>query len=167
MQMSRTNKWAGLGYILCLPVLFGALCFCTNSSNGTEEHFYGIANDGAIEELVVETPDTDEQPVPFNLLEDKPQFNGQGANEFAKWVSENLVYPESAKSAGIQGRVMVSFIVNAKGKVTDVKVLKGADESLDAEALRVVSQSPDWTPGKKDGKNVPVTYTFPVIFTMK
>ena len=163
MQSKKSNKWARLGYLLCFPVLLGAMCFCTNNGGNNDQE------ESLDDETVVssETSAADEQPVPFNLLEDQPQFNGQGANEFAKWVDERLVYPESAKSAGIQGRVMVSFVVNADGKVTDVKVLKGADETLDAEAVRVVSQSPDWTPGKQDGKPVPVTFTFPVNFVLR
>ena len=163
MQSKKSNKWARLGYLLCFPVLLGAMCFCTNNGGNNDQE------ESLDDETVVssETSAADEQPVPFSLLEDQPQFNGQGANEFAKWVDERLVYPESAKSAGIQGRVMVSFVVNADGKVTDVKVLKGADETLDAEAVRVVSQSPDWTPGKQDGKPVPVTFMFPVNFVLR
>lgn len=156
MQTTKTNKWARLGYLFCAPVLLCAMCFCTNNGGGNDP-----------EAVQDEAATIEEEPVPFSLLEEKPLFNGQSEGEFAKWVNERLVYPESAKSAGIQGKVMVSFTVNAKGKVTDVKVFKGADESLDAEAVRVVSQSPDWTPGKIDGKNVSVTYTFPVIFTLK
>ena len=66
--------------------------------------------------------------------------------------------------AGIAGRVSLSFIVGTDGKVRDVKVLRGAHEKLDAEALRVLKMSPDWTPGLKDGKPVPVSFIFPVNF---
>ena len=66
--------------------------------------------------------------------------------------------------AGIAGRVSLSFIVGTDGKVRDVKVLRGAHEKLDAEALRVLKMSPDWTPGTKDGKPVPVSFIFPVNF---
>ncbi len=156
MQTTKTNKWARLGYLLCAPVLLGAMCFCTNNGGGND-----------LEASLDEVAAIEEEPVPFSLLEETPLFNGQSEGEFAKWVDGRLVYPESAKSAGIQGKVLVSFTVNSNGKVTDVKVIKGADDSLDAEAVRVVSQSPDWTPGRIDGKNVSVTYTFPVIFSLK
>ena len=159
MQMSRTNKWAGLGYILCLPMLFGALCFCTNQPDEKE--------DDSLHTSEIETKANEVQAVPFQDLEETPLFNGQGANEFSKWVSERLVYPESAKSAGIQGRVLVSFTISAEGKVTDVNLIKGIDEALDAEAIRVVSQSPDWTPGKQNGHPVPVLFAFPIIFTIE
>jgi protein TonB len=62
--------------------------------------------------------------------------------------------------------VTLSFVVSETGKVSDVKVLRGVHEDLDKEAVRAVSSSPDWTPGEKDGKKVPVTYTFPVIFKL-
>ena len=94
----------------------------------------------------------------------KPTFNGGDANEFAKWVYSQLKYPEECMNAGITGRVSLSFIVGTDGKVRDVKVLRGAHEKLDAEAMRVLNMSPDWTPGTKDGKPVPVSFTFPVNF---
>ena len=78
----------------------------------------------------------------------------------------HLEYPAEARAAGKQGRVMVKFTVNEDGKVSDVSVLRGIDPALDAEAVRVVNSSPHWKPGEKDGKKVPVTYTFPVIFQL-
>ena len=109
---------------------------------------------------------TDERSdvVPFQFAGTKPGFNGGDANEFSKWVAENLVYPENCKKEGIGGRVTLSFTITATGKLIDVKVLRGANEELDKEAVRVVSSSPDWTPGAVDGKPVAVSYTFPVIF---
>ncbi len=95
----------------------------------------------------------------------KPTFNGGDASEFAKWVNMNLIYPESAGNAGHAGRVTVSFTINEKGELVDAMVLRGTRISdLDNEALRVIQSSPQWTPGMKDGKPVPVTFTFPVIF---
>ena len=105
--------------------------------------------------------------IPFQLVEDKPSFQGGDANEFSRWVNTNLIYPEEAKDKDIQGRVTLSFTVGKDGKVTDVHVLRGVDPILDNEAKRVVELSPDWEPGKVDGKAVPVTYTFPVIFKLK
>jgi protein TonB len=77
-----------------------------------------------------------------------------------------LVYPAEAKENGMQGRVVLQFVIEKDGSVADVKVLRGAHPSLDAEAVRVVSLSPKWTPGKMNGKAVRVTYTFPVIFML-
>ncbi|MBQ9477056.1 MAG: energy transducer TonB [Bacteroidales bacterium] len=116
----------------------------------------------AVEEEVVE-----EEAIPFQLVEDKPKFNGGDANEFSKWVNQRLVYPDIAKENGVQGRVMLQFTVNADGSVSNVKVLRGVDEALDKEAVRVVSSSPKWTPGKQRDRAVKVTYTFPVIFQLR
>ena len=107
------------------------------------------------------------ESVPFQLLEDKPTFNGGDANEFSKWVNANLKYPEAAKASGAQGRVTLQFTVGKDGIVGNVKILRGASEELDAEALRVISNSPKWEPGRIDGKPVPVTFTFPVVFKLK
>ena len=83
-------------------------------------------------------------------------------------MNERLVYPKEAKDKKIEGRLVLSFVITEKGKMTDVRVLRGADPLLDAEAVRVVSSSPAWVPGKnKDGEYVPVTYTFPVIFKLR
>lgn len=102
--------------------------------------------------------------IPFQMVEVKPTFQGGDANTFSRWVNENLVYPQEAQDKNIQGRVTLSFTVSETGTVTDVKVLRGVDPLLDEEALRVVRQSPKWTPGQSEGKAVPVTFTFPVIF---
>lgn len=115
-----------------------------------------------VEEEVVE-----EEAIPFQLVEQKPSFNGGDANEFSKWVNQRLVYPEIAKENGVQGRVMLQFTVNADGSVSNVKVLRGVDASLDKEAVRVVSSSPKWKPGRQRDRAVKVTYTFPVIFQLR
>ncbi len=116
----------------------------------------------SVEEEVVE-----EEAIPFMLVEEKPSFMGGDANAFSKWVNERLVYPEIAKENGVQGRVTLQFTVNADGTVSNVKVLRGVDPSLDKEAVRVVSMSPKWTPGKQRDRAVKVTYTFPVIFQLR
>ena len=103
--------------------------------------------------------------VPFQQVDQKPGFNGGDANEFSKWIGQNLKYPEKCRQSKVEGRVTLQFTVTETGKVTDVKVLRSVNEDLDKEAVRVVSQSPDWTPGRdKNGEAVSVTYVFPVIF---
>ena len=86
-----------------------------------------------VKEEVVE-----EEAIPFQLVEEKPSFNGGDANEFSKWVNSKLQYPEIAKENGVQGRVTLQFTVNPDGSVSNVKVLRGVDSSLDKEAVRVV-----------------------------
>ena len=115
-----------------------------------------------VEEEVVE-----EEAIPFQLVEEKPSFQGGDANQFSKWVNSRLEYPEIAKENGVQGRVTLQFTVEKDGTVTKVKVLRGVDPSLDKEAVRVVSMSPKWKPGKQRDRAVPVTYTFPVIFQLR
>lgn len=162
MQTTESNKLARLGYVFCIPVLFAALCLCTNQAavtDGDGEESQVSATKGA------ETSDI--QKVPFDILDEKPLFNGQEAQQFIKWVTDRIEYPESAKSAGIEGRVMISFTISSEGKVSDVKVIGSADSALDAEAVRVVAQSPDWTPAKKEGQAVPVSMAFPVIFHLQ
>ena len=115
----------------------------------------------------VKEEEVEEEAIPFQLVEEKPSFNGGDANEFSKWVNSKLVYPEIAKENGVSGRVTLQFTVEANGRVTNVKVLRGVDESLDKEAVRVVSSSPKWKPGKQRDRAVKVTYTFPVIFQLR
>ena len=116
---------------------------------------------------VVEEEGVEEEAIPFQLVEEKPSFQGGDANQFSKWVNSRLVYPEIAKENGVQGRVTLQFTVEKDGTVTKVKVLRGVDPSLDKEAVRVVSMSPKWKPGKQRDRAVPVTYTFPVIFQLR
>ena len=106
------------------------------------------------------------EDIPFAIVEEKPKFMGGDEIEFTRWVFQHISYPDIAKENRIQGRVMVSFKVTAEGKVTDVKVLRGVDPSLDKEAVRVISMSPQWTPGRQRNKNVPVRFTFPVTFKL-
>jgi len=126
-----------------------------------------IANEFAAEAQTAAKELTKSDVVPFQMVEEKPQFNGGDANKFSKWVSKNINYPEVAKENGTEGRVVLNFVVDAEGNVQDVTVLKGVDEALDAEAVRVVSSSPAWTPGKQNGTPTKVSYTFPVVFSLR
>jgi protein TonB len=118
-----------------------------------------------VEEVAEEV--IEEEAIPFQLVETKPSFQGGDANTFRNWVNSRLEYPEIAKENGIQGRVMLQFTVGSDGKVSNVVVVRGVDPVLDKEAVRVVSMSPKWTPGKQRDRAVKVTYTFPVIFELR
>lgn len=109
----------------------------------------------------------EEEAIPFALVEEKPKFQGGDANTFSKWVNSKLVYPEIAKENGVQGRVTLQFTVNTDGSVSNVQVLRGVDSSLDKEAVRIVSSSPKWEPGRQRDRPVKVTYNFPVIFQLR
>ena len=111
--------------------------------------------------------DVEDDPIPFVTVEQKPTFNGGDANGFAKWVNSKLVYPEIAKDNGIEGRVTLQFTIGKDGRLVDVKVLSAPDESLAQEAVRVVSSSPKWEPGRQRDRAVKVSYTFPVIYRLR
>ena len=112
--------------------------------------------------------EVDEETIYFiGTVEEKPTFNGGDANEFSKWVNSRLVYPEIAKENGIEGRVTLQFTISKEGRLEDVKVLSAPDPSLADEAVRVVSSSPKWKPGKQRDRAVKVSYTFPVIYRLR
>jgi protein TonB len=114
----------------------------------------------AVEEVV------EEEEIPFILVQQKPAFEGGDAAAFTKWVNSQIVYPQAAQAAGTEGRVVLKFKVGKDGTVQNVKVIKSVDPELDAEAVRVVSSSPAWTPGQQNGEPVAVSYTFPVIYKL-
>ena len=136
-----------------------------NIINTEDDSSLGVEIQDYVEEVQEEV--VEEETIPFQLVEEKPKFQGGDANDFTKWVNQRLVYPDVAKENGVQGRVMLQFTVNTDGSVSNVKVLRGVDPSLDKEAVRVVSMSPKWTPGKQRDRKVKVTYTFPVIFQLR
>ncbi|MFA6676477.1 MAG: energy transducer TonB [Bacteroidales bacterium] len=111
--------------------------------------------------------EVEEAPIPFALVEEKPSFMGGDANTFSKWVAQHIVYPEIAKENGVAGRVTLQFTIMPDGTLTNVKILRGVDASLDKEAVRVVSSSPKWKPGKQRDRAVKVIYNFPVIFQLR
>jgi protein TonB len=103
----------------------------------------------------------------FAVIEDKPMFNGKPAEEgFREYVFANTKYPPVAAENGVTGKVIVEFTIDKDGSVTNVKILRPVDPSLDAEALRVIKASPKWTPGRQLGKPVKVKYQFPVNFRL-
>lgn len=99
----------------------------------------------------------------YNTVEEMPEFPG-GQNALMRWLADNLKYPMEAAEAGIQGRVVVKFVIDKNGNVTNPTVARSVCDALDAEALRIVRSMPKWTPGKQDGKCVAVEYSLPVVF---
>ena len=151
-----------------IPVLSDQIDIVDDDIQLDDDLFMNLEdNNQAIEIQDYREAEVEEEAIPFQLVEQKPSFNGGDANEFSKWVNSRLVYPEIAKENGVQGRVTLQFTVEADGRVTNVRVLRGVDESLDKEAVRVVSSSPKWKPGKQRDRAVKVTYTFPVIFQLR
>lgn len=102
----------------------------------------------------------------FDVVEQMPQFPGGDAALF-EYLSTHIKYPTIAEENGVQGRVIVTFVVERDGSITDVKVVKAVDPSLDKEASRVVAGMPKWIPGKQNGSAVRVKYTVPVTFRLQ
>lgn len=101
----------------------------------------------------------------FDVVEKMPEYPG-GIEAFMKFLTENIHYPEAASKAGIQGRVLVNFIVEKDGKISNIHVIQKVNDYLDAEAVRVVGAMPKWTPGMQEGKAVRVKYTVPITFRL-
>lgn len=155
-----------------IPVLSDQIDIVDDEIELEDDMFMNLEDDSSLgveimDYVEVEEEVVEEEAIPFQLVEEKPSFQGGDANQFSKWVNSRLVYPEIAKENGVQGRVTLQFTVEKDGSVTKVRVLRGVDPSLDKEAVRVVSMSPKWKPGKQRDRAVPVTYTFPVIFQLR
>ena len=116
----------------------------------------------------VEVEETEEPQgkVIFQVVEEMPEFPG-GMGEAMKFLAKNIKYPVSAQQAKIEGRVIVQFVVERDGSISDVHTLRGVNPDLDAEAIRVVSLMPKWKPGKQRGKAVAVKYTMPIMFRLQ
>lgn len=119
----------------------------------------------AVEIVEIEEEEEEEEAQVFFIVENMPEFPG-GDLELRKHISQNVSYPEIAKENGIQGRVFVQFVVNQKGKVEQVKVVRGVDPALDKEAIRVITNLPSWKPGSQRGKPVRVSFTVPINFQL-
>ena len=112
-----------------------------------------------------ESSSTDSDKV-YDVVEHMPQFPG-GPSAMFKFLADNIHYPEDAEKKGAQGRVIIAFIVECDGSVSNPKVTTSAEEHLDKEALRLVRAMPKWTPGTQDGHPVRVKYTVPVTFRLQ
>ena len=113
----------------------------------------------------VKQKEVKDEPI-FQVVEEMPEFPG-GLAEAMKFLAKNINYPVAAQQAKIEGRVIVQFVVEKDGSVSDVKVMRGVNSELDAEAIRVVSMMPKWIPGKQRGKAVAVKYTMPIMFRLQ
>jgi protein TonB len=102
----------------------------------------------------------------FFSVEESPEYPG-GMAQIGKFISRNLKYPPIARDNGVKGRVVVSFVVEPSGEITDVKVIRGIGSGCDEEAIRVVRMMPKWKPGKQNGKAVRVQYNLPITFTLQ
>ena len=111
-------------------------------------------------------PPKEEETKVFDVVEQMPSFPG-GPSALMQYLSSNIKYPVVAEENGVQGRVVCTFVVERDGSITDVRVVKSVDPSLDKEAVRVVKSMPKWIPGKQNGSAVRVKYTVPVTFKLQ
>jgi protein TonB len=113
------------------------------------------------DQAITESAPTEEKI--FDVVSQQPEFPG-GTAALYEFLAKNILYPPSAREAGIQGKVIVGFVVNKDGHLTDIQVLRSLDPSLDEEALRVVKKIPAWSPGKQGSQAVRVRMTLPIVF---
>jgi TonB family protein len=162
--MMNKKQTSSLGLAKCalfLPLVAALLLF--NS--------FDLAGSGDTPQLPeevsepVSTTSQQEKPVIFTHVESMPVFPG-GDAALIKYLLDNLLYPKTAVEKGIQGRVILRFVVKTDGTIDDVQVSKSLDPACDEEAVRAVKAMPKWTPGKQKGEAVAVFYTLPVIFKL-
>ncbi len=132
----------------------------------------GNSDNGEVLKVTQRVADEPVKPKPevenkvFDVVEQMPSFPG-GPSALMQYLSDNIKYPVVAQENGVQGRVVVSFVVERDGSITDVRVVRSVDPSLDREATRVVSAMPNWIPGKQNGSAVRVKYNVPVSFKLQ
>ena len=159
INKKKTNRWMRLAYVICIPAIIGAMCCCSQRKGNNSQTGTPAATEAAAETVA---------PVSYSEIFEKPTFNGGDANSFAQWVYGQIKYPQQCINEQIQGRVVLQFTINATGQVCDVNVLRGVNPAIDEEAVRAVKESPIWTPGKtEDGKVVPVSFVFPIVFALR
>ena len=118
------------------------------------------------EKVVDEVPPAVEETKVFDVVEQMPQYKG-GDQALMDYLNKSIKYPVIAEENGIQGRVVCTFVVERDGSITDVKVVRSVDPSLDKEAVRVLKAMPKWIPGKQNGSAVRVKFTLPVTFKLQ
>lgn len=170
MLKPTTAGWMRWSYLALIPVLATFMFACNPKK--TAETPVPAEESEALESLPAKAIKLSAEEltdaVPFAMVGVKPSFNGGSANEFSQWVNSQLKYPQTAINDNVQGRIIMSFTVDTDGSVKDVKVLRGIRQDLDEMALKVVTASPKWEPGRNaEGEAVPVTMVFPVIFQLR
>ena len=174
MNRHSTNPWARLRVLLMLPaVAFAAVVAsaCKQDASDTENLKAQNYESAELATVLVDTingvigSNITPEDLVFMVVEDQPEFPG-GTEAMLKFFQDNMVYPESCKEAGIQGRVIATFVVEKDGSVTDIEIAKSVHPDLDAEAIRVIKAMPAWKPGKQRGELVRVKFAVPVNFKL-
>jgi len=160
MMLHKETKRSHLVKLLALlPIVGTALAL--NAETVTDYQY-----DTPQKKQIIKENKQNAQSKPFDVVEQMPQFPG-GIKELMTFLSQNVRYPEAAHKAGQQGRVIVNFVVEKDGSITEACVVKSVSPELDAEALRVISSMPNWIPGMQNGEAVRVKYTVPITFRLQ
>ena len=174
MNKKRTSTAGRIRYVLFVPLAVALLLASNISCVSTEKEQEQAVSPVSEKQVVPSVPEEQAAPsrtadIPeelFQVVEEMPEFPG-GMQECMKFLGKNIKYPPQAKENGIQGRVIVTFVIMKDGSITNANVVRGVDPLLDKEALRVVNLMPKWKPGKQRGKAVNVKYTIPVMFRLQ
>lgn len=157
MNKNRTSLGKATKYLLLAPVVFVLLL--GNAVQASPD----------IADMITIPFVNDGQQVPqkkgdvYVTVDKMPEFPG-GLNAQQRFIGENLKYPVEAQEKGVEGRVIVRYVIRSTGDITDIEVIRGVYPSLDEEVVRIVKAMPKWIPGKQNGKAVDVYYTLPLIF---
>lgn len=177
MNKQKSKSIGQLKYLLFIPVAALLAAACAGNSepktaivmdkDGTREVVIDEQTVEQMEEMAAKQDKVAKgNSEVYDMVEQAPQFPG-GPQALMKWIGENVRYPVAAQEAGVQGRVICQFVIQADGTVGETKILRGVSPELDAEALRIVKAMPAWTPGMQDGQAVNVRYTLPVTFRLQ
>ena len=177
MLKEKSNPWARVKYLYVLPLAALAVsafarpevsAVADELSSAKVNDLVASMKTNQLETASVAVKDTltPDEPV-FEVVEQMPEFPDGGMAGLMEYFKKNLRYPEEAKKAGTQGRVVVQFLINKNGAISDASVLRSVDRLLDAEAVRLVRSMPKWKPGMQKGKAVTVKYTVPVLFKLE
>ena len=172
MIKKKSNPWARAKYLYMLPVAAICMIACTQSPKSADKAEEATSveqpktEEAEVKYTPVEVEETKVEEQTFQVVEEMPEFPG-GMGECMKWLSKNTKYPQSAQENGVQGRVIVTFVVTKEGDIINPVITKGVDPALDAEALRVIKSMPKWNPGKQRGKAVNVKFTLPIQYRLQ
>ena len=177
MLKEKSSPWARLKYLYVLPLAAIAItAFARPEVSAVADELSSAKVNDLVASMKTNQPETASVAVKdtltpdefvFEVVEQMPEFPNGGVTGLTEYIKKNLRYPAEAKKAGTQGRVVVQFLINKNGAISDVSVLRSVDRLLDAEAVRLVRSMPKWKPGMQKGKAVTVKYTLPVPFRLK
>ncbi len=176
MLKEKSNPWARVKYLYVLPLAALAVsAFARPEVSAVADELSSAkvndlvasmkTNQAETASVAVKDTLTPDESV-FEVVEQMPEFPDGGMAGLMEYFKKNLRYPEEVKKAGTQGRVVVQFLINKNGAISDASVLRSVDRLLDAEAVRLVRSMPKWKPGMQKGKAVTVKYTVPVLFSL-